>query len=388
MKKIAFAGTDGRTLLCALVVSTATSDMYKDAFQGIVVRGTPSMPRFVETMNWPVEFIPTTGNSYDEYAEAIINAMKSGSIDYVIPMPEALLCEGLVDKVEAAGFGDRIVGLNKSAAFIEADKIKCKALCREAGIPVAASWAEVDAKDYSTLLHTCLDYIQKYGGAVLKYPYSAGGKGARIILNSWEIREVYDILIKDYKPDYKKMFGGKGKWPLLIESLMSGVEISFTILVDKNGNFQILPTAMDYPERFEGPASKTNPITGGMGAISPHPMETPELIALAGKLIAGPLIDKMKEKGYLRPCILYPGCFVSLDNAKQPTNIRVSEINIRPGEPEAQPVARRLRNLGVLIEAMFAGKLDEVKPEVRDDQLALCAGLVLSLIHISEPTRL
>jgi phosphoribosylamine--glycine ligase len=376
MKKIAFAGTDGRTLLCALVVSTATSDIYKDAFQGVVIRGTPSMPRFVETMNWPVEFIPTTGNSYDEYAAAIINAMKSGSIDYVIPMPEALLFDGLVDEVEAAGFGDRIVGLNKSAAFIEGDKIKCKALCREAGIPVAASWAEVDAKDYSTLLHTCLDYIQKYGGAVLKYPYSAGGKGARIILNSWEIREVYDTLIKDYKPDYKKMFGGKGRWPLLIESLMSGVEISFTILVDKNGNFQILPTAMDYPERFEGPASKTNPITGGMGAISPHPMETPELIALAGKLIARPLIDKMKEKGYLRPCILYPGCFVSLDNAKQPTNIRVSEINIRPGEPEAQPVARRLRNLGVLIEAMLAGKLDAVKPEVRDDQLALCAGLV------------
>jgi phosphoribosylamine--glycine ligase len=376
MKKIAFAGTDGRTLLCALVVSTATSDIYTDSFQGIVVRGTPSMPRFVETMNWPVEFIPTTGNSYDEYAEAIISAMKGGSIDYVIPMPEALLFDGLVDEVEAAGFGERIVGLNKAAAFIEGDKIKCKELCREAGIPVAAEWAEVDAKDYSTLLHTCLDYIQKYGGAVLKYPYSAGGKGARIILNSWEIREVYDTLIKDYKPDYKKMYGGKGRWPLLIESLMSGVEISFTILVDKKGNFQILPTAMDYPERFEGPASKTNPITGGMGAISPHPMETPELIALAGKLIARPLIDKMKEKGYLRPCILYPGCFVSLDNAKQPTNIRVSEINIRPGEPEAQPVARRLRNLGVLIEAMFEGKLDEVKPEVRDDQLALCAGLV------------
>ena len=35
-----------------------------------------------------------------------------------------------------------------------------------------------------------------------------------------------------------------------------------------------------------------------------------------------------------------------------------------------------MRNLGVLIEAMFKGKLDEVKPEVRDDQLALCAGLV------------
>jgi phosphoribosylamine--glycine ligase len=376
MKKIAFAGTDGRTLLCALVVSTATSELYEDQFRGIVVRGTPSMPKFAETMNWPVEFIPTEGNSYNEYAEVIINALTKGKIDYVIPMPEALLFEGLVDQVEAAGFGDRIVGLKKDAAFIEGDKIKCKELCRKAGIPVAASWSEVDAKDYETVLHTCLNYIQQFGGAVLKYPYSAGGKGARIILNSWEIREVYDTLIKDYKPDYKKMYGGKGKWPLLIESLMSGVEISFTILVDKHGNYQILPTAMDYPERFEGPASKTNPITGGMGAISPHPMETPELIALAGELIARPLIQKMKEKGYLRPCILYPGCFVSLDSSKQPTNIRVSEINIRPGEPETQPVARRLRNLGVLVQAMFEGNLNEIKPEVRDDQLAICTGLV------------
>jgi phosphoribosylamine--glycine ligase len=376
MKKIAFAGTDGRTLLCALVVSTATSDIYKESYNGVVVRGTPSMPKFAETMNWPIEFIPTESNSCDHYAKALIAAIKTKAIDYIIPMPESLLFDGLVDQVEAAGFGDCIAGLKKSAAFIEGDKIKCKELCREAGIPVAASWSETDAKDYGTILQTCLDYVQQFGGAVLKYPYSAGGKGARIILNSWEIREVYDTLINDYKVDYKRMYGGKGKWPLLIESLMSGVEISFTILVDKNGHFQILPTAMDYPERFEGPASKKNPITGGMGAISPHPMETPELIEMAGELIARPLIEKMKENGYLRPCILYPGCFVSLTNARQPTSIRVSEINIRPGEPEAQPVARRLRNLGALIEAMFEGHLDEIKPEVRVDQLAICAGLV------------
>ena len=123
MKKIAFAGTDGRTMLCALVVSTSTSDIYKDTFQGVVVRGTPSMPEFAEIMNWPIEFIATQSNSYDEYAEAIITAMKTDSIDYVIPMPEALLFDGLVDEVEAAGFGDRTVGLKKSAAFIEGDKI-------------------------------------------------------------------------------------------------------------------------------------------------------------------------------------------------------------------------------------------------------------------------
>jgi phosphoribosylamine--glycine ligase len=157
---------------------------------------------------------------------------------------------------------------------------------------------------------------------------------------------------------------------------MSGVEISFTILVDQNGNFQILPTAMDYPERFEGPASKDNPITGGVGAISPHPLETPALIQMAGDVIAKPLINAMKERNVLRSCILYPGCFVSLDNAKNPTKIRVSEINIRPGEPEAQPVARRIRNLGALIQATLDGHLNEVEPEVRTDQIAICIALV------------
>ena len=376
MKKIAFAGTDGRTLLSALVTATATSDNHDEVFGGVVIRGTPSMPEFCRIMDWPVEFVATASNSVEDYARAIIAALKEGKIDFILPMPESLLFEGLVDAVAQAGFGDQILGLNQSGAFIEGDKIECKKLCRDAGIPVAASWNEVEARDYQGILSTCLNYIHNYGGAVLKYPYSAGGKGARIILNSWEIREVYDGLIRDYKADYKKLYGSKGTWPLLIESLMSGVEISFTMLVDRNGNFQILPTAMDYPERFEGPAGKKNPITGGMGAVSPHPLETPELIEMAGSVIARPLIQSMKEKNILRPCVLYPGCFVSMDSEMRPTMIRVSEINIRPGEPEAQPVIRRLRNLGVLIRATLEGNLNAVEPEVRTDQLAMCSALV------------
>jgi len=117
MKKIAFAGTDGRTLLCAFVISTAKSDIYPETFQGIVIRGTPAMPKFVEMMNWPVEFIKTGSNSMNDYAAAIIQNLKDGNIDYVIPMPEALLFEGLVDEVETAGFGKHILGLNKAGAF-------------------------------------------------------------------------------------------------------------------------------------------------------------------------------------------------------------------------------------------------------------------------------
>jgi phosphoribosylamine-glycine ligase len=376
MKRIAFAGTDGRTLLCALVVSTATSEFHQESFQGAVIRGTPSMPEFSKQMNWPVTFFPTSSNSTPDYAKAIIEAIIKKEIDYVVPMPEALLFDGLVDHLESKGFGDRILGLNQKGAFIEGDKIKCKYLCREARIPVAPSWKDMDLKDYSRVLATCLSLMDTYGGVVLKYPYSAGGKGARLILNSWEIKEVYNTLLNDYREEYRQRFGNQNPWPLLIEARMSGVEISFTIFVDKNGNFQILPTAMDYPERFEGPASKTNPITGGVGAISPHPMETPELIQMAGETIARPLINAMKKNGILRPCVLYPGCFVSLNHLGKPTGIRVCEINIRLGEPEAQPIARRLRNLGPLICAALEGTLYEVKPEVREDQVAICFSLV------------
>ena len=171
------------------------------------------------------------------------------------------------------------------------------------------------------------------------------------------------------------MFGNKSIWPLLIESRMSGVEISFTILVDKSGNFQILPTAMDYPERFEGPASKDNPITGGMGSVSPHPMETDDLIQMVATDIAQPLVSAMKKENILRPCVLYPGCIISFVGEMRPKRIRVCEVNIRPGEPEFQPIGRRLRNLGPMVKAMFEGKLNEVTPEVRTDQVSMCIAL-------------
>jgi phosphoribosylamine--glycine ligase len=373
--RIGFVGTDGRTLLAALETSRAVSEWYAGDYEGVVVRGTPAMPAFAQLQGWPVRFLATAANSPAAYAEALIQAFRQGELDLALVMPEALLFHGLVDQVAAAGFGDRLIGLTQEGAFLEGDKIAGKELCAAAGIPVAP-WTTVNAKDYAQVLTTCLDFIHAHGGVVLKYPYSAGGKGARLILQSWEIREVYDLLLQDYKEDYIQQFGRKGPWPLLVEGRMSGVEISFTILVDGVGNFQILPTAMDYPERFEGPAGVHNPITGGMGAISPHPLESPELMELAAQTIARPLVRALRDRGLLRPCVLYPGCFLSCTDNFQPTMLRVCEINIRPGEPEFQPVVKRLRNLGALLQAMVTGRLHEVKPEVRADQLSLCIALV------------
>lgn len=379
--KIGFAGTDARTLLSALVVSTAKSETESMPYKGVVIRGTSSMPRLAEQdmFNWPVEFISTEDNSVQAYAQACIRAMQAGELDYLLPLPEALLFEGLVDELEQAGFGDRIAGLSSEGSFLEADKIRCKKFCAQAGIPVADSWTEADAKDGPAVVSACLQMLHTYGGAVLKFPYSAGGKGARVIKDTWEIQDVYQTLIQDYKQDYKKAFRNQ-PWPLLIESRMTGVEISFTILVDNRGNYCVLPSSMDYPERFPGPPGPDNPITGGMGSISPHPFESLELVRLVEESIAQPLISAMRAEGILRPCVLYPGCFVSFVRDEQaglrPSHVRVCEINIRPGEPEFQAVVRRVRNMGSLVQAMFTGSLDQVQPEVREDQIALCAGLV------------
>jgi phosphoribosylamine---glycine ligase len=374
--KIGFIGSDGRSFLAALETSRAKSELYSGDYRGVVVKGTSAMPKIAEKLELPIDFIPTADNSLDAYSEAVTEAFREKKIDYALVMPESLLFEGLVDRIIDKGFGEKIIGLSKEGSFIEADKLKCKELCREAGIPVADDWHETDAKDYRAVLETCHEFLHKFGGAVLKYPYSAAGKGSRIILSSWEIRSVYDSLLNDYKKDYEKSFGKKSPWPLLIESRMSGVEISFTVFADSLGNYQILPTAMDYPERFEGPPSSNNPITGGMGAISPHPFESETLLEMARKTIVDPLIAIMKKKGILRPCVLYPGCFVSFKNSFEPTAIRVCEINIRPGEPEFQPVVKRLRNLGQLLEATAEGKLDKIKPEIREKQISISMAFV------------
>jgi phosphoribosylamine---glycine ligase len=375
-KKIGFVGTDGRTLLAALETSRSISELYPGAYRGVVVKGTGAMEPFAQKMGWPVDFISVPDNSAPSYAAALIRAFEEGALDVALVMPEGLLFEGLVDRVTEAGFGDRIIGVAAAGVEYEADKIAGKRSCEQAGIPVAPAWTEVEARDYPAVLKTCLAYLHEFGGAVLKFPYSAGGKGARIMLNTWDVKDVYDGLMKDYKDAYSRGCGKKSPWPLLIEARMSGVEISFTILVDKLGHYQILPTAMDYPERFERPPGLDNPITGGMGSISPHPLESPALMELADETIARPLIQSLREKGVLRPCVLYPGCFVSFDGNFTPTAIRVCEINLRPGEPEFQPVVKRLRNLGPMVAAMADGTLNKVAPEVRSDQISLCIALV------------
>ncbi len=374
-KTIGFAGPDGRTCMCAYTVSTVESEKYI----GAIIKGMTGMDPVMDAVrgkkNWTLKIFPIEGKAVEDYKAVIIEAFENGEVDYIVIMPEDLIYEGIVDELIEAGYGDQVIGLTKKAAFIEGDKVKAKIWMRRAGVPVAP-FKVADAKNLEQIKRIVTKFMRHHGGAVFKYPYSAGGKGSRPVFRVEDILDVRNILLKDYSENYQTLHGDN-KWPLLIEAWKSEIEVSFTALIDGKGNFQILPTAMDYPLRFEGPPSQTNPVTGGMAAIGMHPAETPELINMVGRRVIRPFVEEMKKKGILRPCILYPGCRVSIDPVTgKPVDILVYEMNIRAGEPEMQVVARRLKNLGELIVAALHGRLDAVEPDVRKDQISICLALV------------
>jgi phosphoribosylamine--glycine ligase len=60
---------------------------------------------------------------------------------------------------------------------------------------------------------------------------------------------------------------GQASSKVVIESFLSGIELSVFVLTDGN-SYKILPTAKDYKRIGEG---DTGLNTGGMGAISPVP---------------------------------------------------------------------------------------------------------------------
>jgi phosphoribosylamine---glycine ligase len=374
-KTIGFVGPDGRTCICAYTVSTVENEK----FIGAIIKGMTGMDPVLDAVrgkkDWTVKIFPVAGNSVVDYKSAIITAFQNQEIDCVVIMPEDLIYEGIINELIEAGYGDRVMGLTREAAFIEGDKVKAKIWMRRAGVPVAP-FKVADAKNLQQIKSIVTPFMRNHGGAVFKYPYSAGGKGSRPVFRVEDILDVWNILLKDYSENYK-ILHGDNKWPLLIEAWKSEIEISFTALIDGKGNFCILPTAMDYPLRFEGPPSQTNPVTGGMAAIGMHPAETPDLIKLVGDKVIRPFVKQMKKGGILRPCILYPGCRVSLNPVTgKPEGILVYEMNIRAGEPEMQVVARRLKNLGELIVAALEDRLDAVSPDVRQDQISICFALV------------
>jgi phosphoribosylamine--glycine ligase len=104
-----------------------------------------------------------------------------------------------------------------------------------------------------------------------------------------------------------------------------------------------------------------------MGAYSPAPLVTPELMRTIEERILVPTVHQLKRSRRPFKGVLYAGLMIT----KQ--GVKVLEYNVRFGDPECQPIVMRLQSdLVDLLEATVDGRLEEIAPLKWDPRPAVC----------------
>ncbi|QDT31050.1 phosphoribosylamine--glycine ligase [Thalassoglobus polymorphus] len=274
---------------------------------------------------------------------------KENEIDLTVVGPEVPLVAGISDHFKAQGL--RIFGPSKAAAALEGSKIFCKEIMRRANVPTADYWIFTDATD-------AVQFVQEREeeSFVIKADGLAAGKGVSVCSNKADaIEAIHQMLTQ-------KVFGDAGK-KIIIEEVLEGQEVSVLALVDGRTIVTLEP-AQDHKAAYDG---DEGPNTGGMGAYTPAPFATPELIDEVISKILIPTIHTMRKNGSEFKGVLYAGLMLTKQGPK------VLEYNVRLGDPEAQPVLMRLKS--DLYEVLFAaadGKLKDLPDLEWDDRSAIC----------------
>lgn len=259
--------------------------------------------------------------------------------DLTIVGPEAPLCSGLTDALEARGLA--VFGPRKEAARLEGSKSFAKEIMQSANVPTA------EAKEFSDSKQACAYIDQKGAPIVIKADGLAAGKGVTVCQTVEEargaVREALD----------EEAFGKAGT-SVLIEECLRGEEASILGLVDGE-NFVLLSSSQDHKPAYD---NDKGPNTGGMGAYSPAPIVTEEVIQELKRRIYKPTLAELKKRGITYKGILYAGLMI--EDGKP----RVVEFNCRFGDPETQVILTRWK--GDLLPALMACAEGNLKPEMVD----------------------
>ena len=265
--------------------------------------------------------------------QAVIAYARDKAIDFVMVGPEAPLCAGIVDDLEAAGL--KAFGPGKWAARLEGSKGFTKDLCKANNIPTAAYQRFKNATDAKA-------YVRLKGAPiVVKDDGLAAGKGVVVAATLDEAEAAIDM-----------MFGGDGgkrAWEIVIEDCLVGEEASFFALCD--GDTAIpLASAQDHKRVGDG---DTGPNTGGMGAYSPAPIMTAEMNARVMREIVEPTVRAMKAVGAPFKGVLFAGLMITKDGPQ------LIEYNVRFGDPETQVLMLRL--MSDFLPALLAARDGQLK---------------------------
>jgi len=249
---------------------------------------------------------------------AVIRFCKDNAIDLVVVGPEAPLVAGIVDDLATAGI--KCFGPKQTAAALEGSKGFTKDLCREFDIPTAAYGRFTDAESAKAYLAG-----QKLP-IVIKADGLAAGKGVTIAQTLAEAEAAIDDC-------FAGVFGKAGS-EVVVEEFLEGEEASFFALVDGKHALP-LAAAQDHKRVGDG---DTGPNTGGMGAYSPAPVMTDEMIARTMREIIEPTVAAMQKRGMPFKGVLFAGLMITADGPK------LIEYNVRFGDPETQVLMLRLKS--------------------------------------------
>ncbi|MBZ9702398.1 MULTISPECIES: phosphoribosylamine--glycine ligase [unclassified Mesorhizobium] len=273
---------------------------------------------------------------------AIAAFCKDREIGLVVVGPEGPLVAGISDDLR--GWGIRVFGPSRAAARLEGSKGFTKDLCARYDIPTATYGRFSD-------LASAKAYVEKMGTPiVIKADGLAAGKGVTVAMTMDEALAALDAC-------FDGSFGTAGA-EVVIEEFLTGEEASFFCLCDGT---TALPfgTAQDHKRVGDG---DVGPNTGGMGAYSPAPVMTPQMVERTMREIIEPTMRGMALTGASFAGILFAGLMITDEGPK------LIEYNTRFGDPECQVLMMRLKDdLLVLLNAAVDGQLAHISARWSDE---------------------
>ena len=274
--------------------------------------------------------------------EAVITFCRDNLVGLVVVGPEIPLVDGIVDALDEAGI--TAFGPTAKAAQLEGSKGFTKDLCAEFGIPTAAYRRFNNAPKAKA-------YVRETGApVVIKADGLAAGKGVTVAMELSEALDAIDAC-------FEGAFGAAGA-EVVVEEYLIGEEASLFAVCDGQTAL-MLGTAQDHKRAGDG---DTGPNTGGMGAYSPAPAMTQDLIDEVMTDIIVPTLAGMHHRGMPFRGVLYAGLMLTEDGPK------LIEYNVRFGDPECQVLMPRLKSDIVdILLASAEGSLLEVEAEWRDE---------------------
>jgi phosphoribosylamine---glycine ligase len=299
--------------------------------------------------NAGIEQLATLVQVQPSDVKGLLKFAKEKEIDLTVVGSEQPLVEGLVDSFEEYGF--KVFGPSKSAAQLEGSKVFSKEFMTRHRIPTAqyrsfAATAYDEAKNYINTLNTPI---------VVKADGLAAGKGVLICKDRQEALIALDDIV------LHRAFGGAGD-QIVIEEFLVGEEASIFILTDGE-RFVILSSAQDHKRILDGDLGKN---TGGMGAYSPAPIVTEEILQRVIREVVHPTLDGMKHEGSPYCGCLYIGLMMTGDGPK------VLEYNCRFGDPETQVVVPLIDgDLAEIFLSIAERRLDPSKVKMHQ-AMAVC----------------